>query len=269
VGGWASIPANNPTALEVEVDCFDNTGNFADEPFDLLVTKPVAKPAGVLDYDFVPLAPPSQLNTTFKAFQFNSSGKLNSVTHPAVGVYRVTMPGSGSVGNNHGTVKVSLTSDQPGGCQIGNWTATRSAQKITVLCFDPTGAAQDMPFTVTYARGNNLMGQNGLTDASATVLANGPSRVYQPAVQFDSVPHARVTAAHLDVGKYLVFFARSSPTGASNGGDGHIQITPLSPHFRHCGYIVRPTHTPRLDVTCTDAAGHPRNTSFTVQWVVT
>jgi hypothetical protein len=269
VESWFSVPINNPTVLDVEVDCFDNTGNMADEPFDLLITKPVLKPAGVLDYDFVPLAPLSELNTTFKGDQFNSSGKLNSVTHASVGVYHVTMPGSGSAGNKHGTVKVSLTSDQPGSCQVGSWTATKSAQKITVQCFDPTGAPQDMPFTVTYARGNNLMGQNGLTDANATVLANGPSRVYQPAVQFDSVPHAKVTAAHLDVGKYLVFLARSSPTGASNGGDGHIQITPASTHYRHCGYVLLRTHTPKLEVTCTDAAGHPRNTSFTVQWVVT
>jgi hypothetical protein len=28
------------------------------------------------------------------------------------------------------------------------------------------------------------------------------------------------------------------------------------------------THTPKLAVTCTDAAGSPRDSGFTVQWLV-
>jgi len=267
VEGWISVPVSDPTALEVEVDCFDNTGASADEPFDLLVTKPAAAPHGVLDYDFVP-QDPSMMNTTFAADQFNSSGAANSVTHASAGVYSLTMPGSGSAGNNQGTVKVSPVSDQPGGCQAGSWTATTSAQKITVRCFGPTGTPEDMPFTVTYARGNNLMGQNGLQTANATVLAGGTAPVYQPAVQFDSVAGAKVTAAHLDHGKYLVFFAGSSPAADANGGNGNIEITPVAAQYRHCTYTLRHTHTPKLEVTCTDAAGTPRDTRFMVQWVV-
>jgi hypothetical protein len=71
-------------------------------------------------------------------------------------------------------------------------------------------------------RGNNLIAQNGLIDANAKVQAVGRAPVYQPATQFNSKRGARVTAAHLDRGQYLVFFAGSSPTGKPNGGDGNI-----------------------------------------------
>ena len=264
---WGPASATDPT-LQVTVDCFDPAGNPAvPDPFDLLITQPLAKPAGVLDYAYVPPGPLSQVTGAFKSWQFNSSGKVNSVTHPSTGVYAVTMPGSGSAGNNQGTVKVSLTGSAPGSCQLGSWTATTTAQKITVRCFDQAGTLKDLPFTVAYARGNNLMGRGGLEDANATVLGGGPSPVYQPAVQFDSEKGARITAAHVDPGKYLVFLAGSVPTRTADGGLGHIQITPINAFDRHCGYDLRSTLTPKLTVTCTNAAGDPRDSSFTVQWV--
>ncbi len=262
VESLTAIPVRNPTTLSAEVDCFDGGGRFADEPFDLLVTGPVSKPAGALDFAFVTVP-----NAAIGA-QYNSAGKRNSVVRAAAGVYNVTMPGSGSAGNDKGTVKVSLASDQPGMCQIGSWTATKTAQKINVRCFDPAGTPTDQEFFVTYARGNNLMGQNGLTTANAKVQAVGRAPVYQPATQFDSKHGARITVAHLDRGSYKVFFAGSSPTGKPNGGDGNIQITPIGAGYRRCIYNLLRTHTPQLEVVCADANGTRRDTAFTVQWVV-
>ena len=262
VESLTAIPIMNPTTMSVEVDCFDGGGRLAVEPFDLLVTGPVSKPAGALAFGIVTVP-----NAAIVA-QYNSAGKHNSVTHPATGVYNVTMSGPGSAGNDKGTVKVSLASDQPGMCQIGSWTATKTAQKINVRCFDPAGTPTDQEFFVTYARGNNLMGQNGLTSANAKVQAVGRAPVYQPATQFDSKRGARVTVAHLGLGSYKVSFAGSAPTGKPNGGDGNIQITPIGTSYRRCIYNLQRTHVPQLQVACADASGTPRNTAFTVQWVV-
>lgn len=112
------------------------------------------------------------------------------------------------------------------------------------------------------------MGQRGLTAANAKVQAVGRAPVYQPATQFDSQSNARITVAHLDRGRYLVFFAGSSSTAHPNGGNGDVQITPIATGYRRCVDSLTGGHTPRLEVVCADRSGAPRDTAFTVQWVV-
>jgi hypothetical protein len=255
---------------EYLVQCYDSTGVQTEEPFDLLVTRSQHKPKGVLDYDYVYTGAHGRLNSDprFRPFQYNSSGQVNSVSHPGTGKYVVTMPGSGRAGDNHGTVKVSPYGTGAGSCQIGNWAATRTAQKITVLCFDHSGTPEDRQFTVAYARGNNLMGRTGLTDANASVRSGGANPVYQPAIQFNSAPQAKITVVHIDRGQYVVLFGGSIPTGRPNGGNGHIQVTPVGTSYRHCGYHLVPTHTPELDVSCAGPSGPLADSAFTVQWVV-
>lgn len=133
IRSWCSVQdigpfpvLGTPTATNVEVACFDGRGNIADQPFDLLVTGPHSRPAGLLAYEHV-----GGITATVVA-QFNSAGKQNSVMRLAPGIYDVTMPGAGGAGNDKGTVKVSLASDQPGMCQIGSWATTKNAQKINV-----------------------------------------------------------------------------------------------------------------------------------------
>src|SRR5262249_30215671 len=160
------------------VGCFDRTGVAGEQEFDLLVTQPVLPPNGVLDYAWV-FKPNGPLRGLY---EYNSSGKTNSVAHLGTGRYLVTMPGPRTPAVNTGTVKVSAYGFVPGSCQLAKWTATPTAQLIYVDCFSVTGAGQDRDFTVSYARGNNLMGQNGLQDANA--LADGRADLYQPRVQF-------------------------------------------------------------------------------------
>jgi hypothetical protein len=260
-----SVQAMVPTTVgvQVQVNCFNSAGMLADEPFDLLITNSRSPRAGVFDF-----AEFNRDGALVQALSFNSAGKQNSAVRTGIGVYGVTMPGSGSAGSARGTVKVSAASDVAVSCQIGAWSATKTAQKITVRCFSPSGTPQDTPFFVSYARGTNLMGRDGLIDANASVLGHESHPVYQPAVQFDSTRNARITVAHTDPGSYLVFFAGSGPTAQANGGAGNIQVTPIGAQYRRCGYTLLRKTVPELQVTCADAAGHPRNTPFTVQWVV-
>jgi hypothetical protein len=249
------------------VQCYDQSGTQTDEPFDLLVTHAPSHPQGVLDYAWV-YKTHGSLNSDpkFRPFEFNSAGKTNSVSHPRTGVYLVTMPGSGSAGNSRGTVSVSPVGAGAGNCQVATWQATKTAQKITVACFSATGAPMNRQFTVAYARGNNLMGRGGLTDANASVHSGGS--VYQPSTQFDSVAKAKITVAHTNPGQYVVLFGGSRPTGRPNGGNGHIQVTAAGSRPRHCGYTIIPTPTPELDVNCATPGGILTDSAFTVQWVV-
>jgi hypothetical protein len=168
-------------------------------------------------------------------------------------------------GHARGTVSVSPVGSGAGNCQIATWKATKTAQKITVACSNASGAPLNRQFTVAYARGNNLMGLSGLTDANAAVRSGGT--VYQPSTQFNSAAMAKITVAHTNRGQYVVLFGGSSPTGRPNGGNGHIQVTAASPRPRHCGYTIIPTPTPELDVNCAAPGGLLTDSAFTVQWV--
>lgn len=257
---WAPDGSGN---LVVGVDCYDTTGNLASAEFAILVTQPHSKPDGVLDYDWVNKASGRLTNR----WQYNSSGKVNSVRHPAKGVYVVSMPGPGLAGASKGTVKVTPYGSGGGNCQVDSWRTTRTGEQITVRCFAAGGAPANRRFDIAYARGNNLMGLNGKTTVNA--LANSNATLYQPKVQFDSQRHASATVVHLDRGIYLVILVGSHPTGHFNGGFGHAEMSPVGAKLRYCSVFPGSSHTPVIEVGCWDRSGHPSNTAFTVQWVVT
>jgi hypothetical protein len=259
IQSWAKMAAD----LAVNVDCFDGLGTPANQPFDLTVTKPVRKLSGVLDYALVP----ANGKGLAKAFQFNSSGKANKVTHLSKGQYLLTMPGPGTSGASAGTVKISAYGNVPASCQLAKWQGTKTGQLLHVDCFALTGARMDMGFTVVYARGTNVMGQNGLADANA--LASRSADLYQPAVQYDSRRGARVSIGHLEAGLYLFVPAGTDVTGLTNGGRGDLQITSLGSSYAACGFsIVRTHHLPLIVVPCFNQMGNQVNAAFTVQWAV-
>jgi hypothetical protein len=215
----------------------------------------------VLDYSWV-YKPNGRLTNRWS---YNSSHKVNSVRHLATGEYQVTMPGPGRTGANAGTVKVTPYGIGGGSCQVFTWRTTRTGELVTVRCFKASGAPQDREFDIVYARGNNLMGQNGKTTANA--YANGTATLYQPSVQFDSRRHARVTVVHLDRGLYEVILVGSN-AGPFPGGFGNVQVSAVAGTLRYCTANPRPTRTPTVFVDCVKAAGNAVDTAFTVQWVV-
>jgi len=264
IGAACSVATWHPDAsgaLDVQVICYDAAGALSDQTFEVLVTQPRARPNGVLDYSWV-----YRLNGKLtNRWSYNSSHKVNSVKHLAKGKYLVTMPGPGLTGASKGTVKVTPYGGGGGGCQIAAWHTTKTGEQVTVVCFKASGAARDRNFNIVYARGNNLMGQNGKTTANA--YANGGAALYQPKIQFDSNRHARVTVVHLDRGQYEVVLVGSSP-GNFPGGFGNVQVTPVAGALRSCGASPNATHTPVVFIECFDAAGKDADTAFTVQWVV-
>jgi hypothetical protein len=110
------------------------------------------------------------------------------------------------------------------------------------------------------------MGQDGMTDANA--LANSGADLYQPRVQYDSRHGARVTVARLDPGLYLFVPAGSDLTGHHNGGLGDLQITTVGSSFADCGFGIRRTHLPLIEVVCIDKNGNQVKSAFTAQWAV-
>jgi len=259
VAGWGP----SGSSLSVLVDCYDATGAPADSAFEVMVTRPRTRPNGVLDYAYAYKANGKLTGS----YQFNSSHKVNSIKQLGTGRYVVTMPGPGLSGATAGTVKVSAYGGSGGACQVASWTSTGAGQRVGVDCFSATGARQNRPFTLVYARANNLMGLNGKVDANALVGLGGT--VYQPRYQYDSKHLARVTIVHLDRGEYEALLAGSGPTGHFSGGDGDLQFTVMGGTYHRCGFAPLPLRTPLVLIECVDAHAHRSNTAFALQWVET
>jgi hypothetical protein len=248
-------------ALVVSVGCYSPTGVPEDALFDIAVAQPVPAPQGVLDYDAV-----TQLGPQLGPGQYNSSHKTNSVKRLGIGRFQVTMPGPGTTGTT-GTVKVSDVNITTGNCEIAGWHGTSTGQVIDVDCFSVTGTPMDQAFLITYARGTNLMGLNGVTTADA--FANRPTAAteYQPSTQYDSHRNARVTAMRLAQGTYQVIFGGSEGPGNLNGG--HVQVSAVG-HTDDLCYVVSWTQQqlPTAHVACVNNLGAPADSAFTIQWVV-
>jgi hypothetical protein len=88
------------------------------------------------------------------------------------------MPGPKATGAT-GTVKATAGATT-GECEVVSWHGTTTGQVINVDCFSPSGAPQNNAFSLSYARGTNLMGLSSAA-ATANAYANQPTTAsYQP-----------------------------------------------------------------------------------------
>lgn len=245
----------------VDVQCSSFSGTAEDARFDLAITK-ATDPKGVFDYATVGRF----YGRLTGPFDYNSSHKVNSVRHLGAGLYQVSMPGPATTGTT-GTVQVTDDSTADSACEVTGWHGTRAGQVIGVDCFSDTGARHNEVFTITYARGNNLLGLNGATAADA--FASRPTAArYQPATQYDSHRHARVIVVRLGLGSYQVTFRGSAGPASSNGG--HVQLSTIGHTDDHC-YVVywaQQQVDPYARVDCVTSQGAPADSPFTIQWIV-
>jgi hypothetical protein len=260
VDGWAPSGAD----LDVTVDCFDLTGNPDEAEFSLIVTQPKS-PNGILAYDWV--QHPKTQGTLTGKYQFNSTGHTNTLKRLGTGRYEVTMHGTGP-NTGTGTVKVSAADDMPGDCLLKSWAGVNGNIVSDVDCYDTGNALQDRPFLIDFARGNNLMGRNGLIDANA-FATKASTGLYAPHIQYDSTKGAQVSSLLLSQGSYVALFIGSgTPTDPKNGGGGNVQVTAVNSGYVHCflGDWVQELN-PYAEVTCEDNHNHLVNSQYTVQWV--
>jgi hypothetical protein len=259
VSGWSA----DGSALQAFVDCYDQvTGAAHVGKFNLMVTHVSAAPHGTFDFSYVWRDASSGKLTG--NYQYNSAHKANSVKHLGIGRYAVTFPGPRSSGTS-GSVKVTPFGAGAGDCELAGWHGSAIGEVISVNCFTVAHAPQNREFMVTYAATNNLMGQNGFTDASA--YATKTAALYQPAIQYGSAHGARVSVVHYSTGSYEVLPVGSGGDFADWGGD--VQVNAVGTNGAHCvsnGWASE--LTPSVDVSCYGRHGSLANSPFTVEWVV-
>ncbi len=259
----ASWETGTGGTLIVYVNCYLLT-SLTDTYFDLSVTRAGTVSHGLLDYAWI--ANKNKSYTLSGKELFNSARKRSTVRHLGTGRYEVTFTGNGKV-TNTGTVKVSPYGDGDGNCQAASWHGGRTATSVYVDCFTYAGHRVNRQFLLVYARSNNILGQSGVT--TATAAATKPkTKSYHPSPQYDSHAGARVKVVKVSEGHYQVYFTGSEgPGGPSHGGD--VQVTTIGSTFARCTpYSYSQGSTPSAYVTCYNAGGSEIYASFAVQWMV-
>src|SRR5580693_4682097 len=223
--GWGNLGS----AELVTVACYTPAGvlDTSTQLFDLTITKPRVKVAGVLDYAWV--SQDSKTENLPGPGNYNSSHKTNRVKHLGTGRYEILLPGPASHGVT-GTVEVTGFRTAGANCVDAGWKGTGAGQQVLVDCYSPAGARQNDEFTVVYANGNNILGLNHAGDANA--LFRGRVGFIQPGAHYYSSPATRGIAIGYDPGDYQADFTGAGGDTGAYGGD--VQTEAVSPHDYHC-----------------------------------
>jgi hypothetical protein len=252
------------TDLLVDVTCYTEHGviqTASQDAFDVVVTHAVSPPHGVFDYSWVGR---DNSSGPLAGYQYNSSGKRNSVRHLGTGRYQVTFGGPASKGTA-GIAKVTAYGLEPGNCDLAGWTGSAKGEVVNVDCYTPNRKAEDRKFVVTYATASSLLGVNGQVAANA--FADSSAALYQPKDQYDSTKGARVTVVHYSTGQYEVLAVGSAGNFAEWGGD--VQVNAVDSKGRVCiAEDWAQQLTPALYVECYDRQGQFTDSPFAVEWTV-
>lgn len=199
--------------------------------------------------------------TPNRTYSYNSRGQVNRVVHTGPGHYVAYLPGEATTG---GTVKVSAYGTAADWCTVASSVPNSPAhrQQVDVRCFDATGTATNTFFTLTFARGQSLLGVNR---AGGYVYANQPTATvpYNPDSRYSFNTHGsanrvepglasdrvRFTGLHQQPGGVMVTAFTAIPVQCSAG-------------FQNSGTSTDKTVT----VLCYDVAGDLASVPFTVQF---
>ena len=149
---------------QVDVLCFDSTGAPADVKFTLSFADDTSILANGGTSGYVwgnDAANPSY--TPNSAYQYNSTGATNTITHSTAGRYTVTLPGLGSRvpilnGGNEGTVHVTAHHTTSKRCELVGFHSGIVALGspiplyVDVACHTAAGTPSDSKFVVQFSR---------------------------------------------------------------------------------------------------------------------
>jgi hypothetical protein len=135
-----------------------------------------------------------------RAYQSNSTGAVNTITHDGVGVYTVHLP---NLGSPSGTVLVTAYGSSHDRCKVASWGPVGTRQDVHVRCFTVSGAADDTTFTMSYT--------NKVGDGNSYVWADQPNAdQYTPSPQYQADAEAgTVTITREGAGRYRVLLPSS------------------------------------------------------------
>lgn len=195
---------------------------------------PVA-PSGVLQaekYGYLWSSDPdAESNEAPAAFQFNSSGGTNTVTHSRSqpGVYVAHFPGLASVG---GTVNVSAYGMGSEMCGVDLWNPVNDEMQVIVHCYNAAGDPANAQFTLSYTAG-----QRATRAAIATDLAYVRGSPGNAAADYQFAPFGAGESVTLTGtgGNYTVAIPRQTQSSLLHDhGGGTVMVTAYQGGGRWC-----------------------------------
>jgi len=192
-------------------------------------------------------------------YSYNSTGAGNEVRHNSTGNYTVVFPGLGVPG---GTAHVMAIGYQRS-CQLLGWHPASGAAHVRVLCFSPTGEPADTAFTVNFADANR--GPARFSFLYSDRPSGGGVHVPDATYRYDSTGGVS-TVQRLSAGSYAVAIPATQGIGSTPLES--YQVTAVSFQARHCRIVRGVAIDTTRFVQCTDAAGRPADSAFTLTYVV-
>ena len=139
-------PGNSGRDLEVNVVCHDRKGANSRSQFSVVYHRETQTGTRVGAYVWAN-SPLSSPYTPPLAYQWNSTGGINTITRAGTGQYTVRLPGMTVRGGN---VMVTSFGSDATYCKPASWTPDASGMNVQVRCFGAVGQASDTNFSLDF-----------------------------------------------------------------------------------------------------------------------
>jgi hypothetical protein len=230
VAYWVSTS----TEEQVGVVCYSLAGVSQDNLFVASFASGRDGSAGLFDFVWAdqPTASSYIPSTVYSEDNNYSLGQSVTITRSGTGSYTVSFPVfSGPVAA--GSVKVTAYGSGSGVCKVGSWGPSGGNELVGVQCYSASGAPSDEYFSMVFASGMNVLGDNTLAEAYA--WADQPSSSsYTPSLQYqrDTVGSkiGTITISRAGVGTYDV----AMPFQNIGLDGGHVQVTAYGSGTNRC-----------------------------------
>jgi hypothetical protein len=191
--GWGSP---NGTDVTADVACFDSTGNPLSADFSLFYqARTSPPPSGAIAFLWAnePDLPQFSVYTPDTAYNYNSTGGVNTVTQENTGIYFAFLPGFKQTGNP----QVTAYGGTAARCEVADWYQNRAGTNVVVYCVNAAGVPTNTYFSLSYTSGTTEAAGVTATALGAYAWANNATRKnYVPTKsrQFDGVSAGPLTA---------------------------------------------------------------------------
>lgn len=250
IGTWYA----SGTSEIVDVFCYDATGVPDNATFTVLYTTSSGVPTSggghayvYSDFSGAPLS------------NYNSTGTINSITHPSAGVYLVKIPNL-SIGTLYGDLQATAVhpNQLPRRCKVARWTYSGSDYYVYVFCFNNANALTDTWFTLSLHQKRSVYGALYPPKYYAYTWY-GNTFVPPATTDYNSTGGVNSTT-WVGTGNYHVIFPQ---VGLK---ETHIQVTAYGTTPDYC-QLYQPWYISGVDVVqktviCFDGLGNVKDNSF-------
>jgi len=226
VGGWSTgnaidvlrhsadpITASN---VSIFVNCYAAGGAFSDSQFTVLYQKrkgPFGSAAKAIAF-LLADKPTSSRYTPDTAYQYNSTGGINTMTRSGPGSYSAFLPGltqpGGQVQITAHDVEASwadISAAEIGGrCNVKSWNSNTSGTTVNIECVNASGVAADQYFDLAYSIGTTLGHVDSTTPGVYARASKDTKPTYNPnpTYAYNGLTSGKLTIQRTGVGVYNV-----------------------------------------------------------------